>query len=507
MTNIEDILGKGVSVLDYIVIGIFFAIIIGIGVYFGRTTKSTAQYFGAGKQVPWWLSGASFYMISFSVMAFVMHSELAYKYGFVTFSLSWMAVPAAIFSGLLFARRWRRIVTTSPLEYIEERYGAGMRQALVWFGLPTRLLDNSLRLFAIGVVISAGLGFSFEHAIIICVTIVLMFSFLGGLKATIIADFVQLILLLIAVIALPFLAFKAAGGFQTTMQALPPEFWKFTRPDTTPIAYTAFYLFSYFLLLFLNYSTSWALTQRYYSTKDDKGAMKIGILVGVLYLVGTPLFYGAGLAAQQLFPGMENTKDVFVVLGRSLLPVGMLGMLIAALFSATMSTLAGEFNAISAVVTNDFYKRFVSPKASDTHYLVVGRLGMVTAALIILGLTLIWRSMQGAQDLFNLMATVFAIFLPPVALTMLLGMLTPKVSATGAKLALGLGILLGLSAFALGNLEIFSRLNLRAVYVLVPLSCCGTLLIMALGSFFKPDHGERQEQVVKFFRKVKGETV
>ena len=502
----ENTLGT-VSFLDYLVIGVFFAFIIAIGIFYGQKTKSMSQYFGAGKQVPWWLSGVSFFMISFSVMAFVNHTELAYKYGIVSFALSWMAVPAAIFSGLLFARRWRRIVTTSPLEYIEERYGPGMRQAMVWFGLPTRLLDNSLRLFAIGVVISAGLGFSFVNAIVICVVVVLLFSFLGGLKATIIADFVQLILLFIAVVALPFLAFKAAGGVQTTIQALPPEFWKFSRPDTSPIAYTSFYLFSYFLLLFLNYSTSWALTQRYYSTKDDKGAVKIGLLVGVLYLFCTPIFYGSGLVAHQLFPGMENTKEVFGMLGRALLPVGMLGMLIAALFSATMSTLAGEFNAISSVVTNDFYKRFVAKKASEGHLLFFGRLGMVTAAIIILGLTLMWNSMKNTGDLFNLMATVFAIFLPPVALTMLLGMLTPRVSSLGGKLALGLGILFGVSTFALGGLDALSGLNLRAVYVLVPVTCCGTLIMMALGSIIKPDQGERKEQVTQFFKKVKGETI
>jgi len=505
----ENILDRGVSPLDYVVICAFFALIISIGVYFGRKTKSMSQYFGAGKQIPWWLGGFSFFMISFSVMGFVNHTELAYKYGIVSFALSWMAVPAAILSGLLFARRWRRIVTTSPLEYIEERYGAGMRQAMVWFGLPTRLLDNSLRLFAIGVVISGGLGFSFVNAIIICVVVVLLFSFLGGLKSTIIADFVQLILLMAVVFALPFMAFKAAGGFQATFQALPPEFWKFTRPDTTPpdISYTWLYLFSYLLLLFLNYSTSWALTQRYYSTNDDRGAVKIGFLVAGLYLVCTPLFYGAGLAANVLFPGVENTKEVFGLLGRSLLPVGVLGMFIAVLFSATMSTLAGEFNAVSAVVTNDFYKRFVAKKASDLHLLIFGRLGMVTAGLVILGLTLMWNSMKSTGDLFNLMATIFAIFLPPVALTMLLGMLTPRVSALGGKLALGLGIFFGVMTFLLGGLDIFANLNLRAVYVLVPVSCCGTLLVMALGSIFKPDQGERREQVLQFFKKVKGETL
>jgi len=494
-----------VSVLDYVVIGAFFALIIGIGVYYGRKTKSMAQYFGAGKQIPWWLSGVSFYMLSFSAMAFVMHSELAYKYGIVSFVLSWMAVPAAILSGLLFARRWRRIADTSPLEYIETRYGIGMRQGLVWLGLPTRLLDNSLRLFAIGTVVSAGLGFSFSEAIFFCILIVWGYTFMGGLKATIVADFVQFILLMVGVIALPFFAFKVAGGLGATLQALPPEFWKATRPDATPMAYPAVYLLCYFGMLFLNYSTSWSLAQRYYSTKDDKGAVKIGLLVAALYLVGTPLFYLPGLAAHEILPGLANTKEVYPLLCRTLLPVGMLGLLIAVLLSATISTLAGEFNAMSAVLTNDFYKRFIGKDTPEKRLLLIGRLGTVGIGAIILCLTLLMRKLQGANDLFDTMAKVFSLFLPPVAIPMLLGMLTPRVSATGAKLGLVVGIASGVTTFVLGGY--FPEYNLRVVWVLLPTTITVTLLAILIGSLVKPDRGERRERVLQFFKKANGEVL
>jgi len=366
-----------VSFLDYVVIGAFFALIIGIGVYFGRKTKSVAQYFGAGKQIPWWLSGVSFFMMSFSASAFVMHSELAYKYGIVSLMLSWMCVPAAILSGVLFARRWRRVATTSPLEYIETRYGIGMRQGLVWLGLPTRLLDNSIRLFAIGTVVSAGLGFSFELAVVFCILIVWGYTFMGGLKATIVADFVQFILLLAGVVTLACLAFK--GGFLPTLQGLPADTWKLTRPEA---GYAAVYLLCYFGMLFLNYSTSWALAQRYYSTRDDKGAIKIGFVVAGLYLIGTPLFYLPGLASPEILGGVGNTKEVYPLLCRTLLPMGMLGLLIAGLLSATISTLAGEFNAMSAVLTNDFYKRFIGKRTPENRLLLLGRLGSVAGFLI-----------------------------------------------------------------------------------------------------------------------------
>ena len=493
---------RSVSGLDYAVIGAFFVLMICIGVYFGRKTKSMAQYFSAGKKIPWWLSGASFYMLSFSAMAFVMHSELAYKYGIVSFVLSWMAVPAAIFSGLLFARRWRRIASTSPLEYIEERYGVGMRQGLMWLGLPTRLLDNSIRLFAIGTVVSMGLGFSFQQTVIVCTIIILTYSCMGGLLVSIVGDFVQLILLLLAVLPLPFLALKRAGGVEATLQALPPDFWSWTRPEAD---YIAVYLICYFGVLFLNYSTNWALAQRYYSTKDDKGAIKIGLLVAALYLIGTPLFYTPGLVAHTFMPGLENTKEVYPLLCRTLLPAGMLGMLVAALFAATMSTLAGEYNAVSSVVTNDFYKRFIRKDASEKHLLLVGRLGAVLTGLVILGMTLGMRAILLGPDLFKSMAIVFTIFLPPVAIPMLLGMLTPRVSAFGGKLGLSLGVVLGVTTFIAGIC--FPGWGLHKLWVLLPLTCGSTLLAMLVGSLAKPDQGERRERVIQFFKKANGEPV
>ncbi|MCL1921439.1 MAG: hypothetical protein FWG50_10265 [Kiritimatiellaeota bacterium] len=497
----EPTIGAGVTVLDYAVIGAFFALMVGIGVYFGRKTKSMAQYFGGGKQIPWWLSGASFYMLSFSAMAFVMHSELAYKYGIVSFVLSWMAVPAAVLSGVLFARRWRRVANTSPLEYIEERYGTGMRQGLMWLGLPTRLLDNAIRLFAIGTVVSMGLGFSFHQTVIVCTIIILTYSCMGGLLVSIVGDFTQLILLLISVLPLPFLALKRAGGVGPALQAIPADFWSWTRPGTD---YICVYFICYFGVLFLNYSTNWALAQRYYSTKDDKGAIKIGLLVAALYLLGTPLFYTPGLVAHSFLPGLENTKEVYPLLCRTLLPAGMLGMLVAALFAATMSTLAGEYNAMSAVVTNDFYKRFIRKGASEKHLLFVGRLGAVAAGLIILGLTLGMRAVLQGPDLFNSMATVFTIFLPPVAIPMLLGMLTPRVSAFGGKLALSLGIILGVTTFIVGIYH--PELKLHKLWVLMPLTCGSTLLAITLGSLAIPDRGERRAHVLRFFEKADGNT-
>jgi SSS family transporter len=484
------------AVADYAIIGGFFAVMLGIGAYFSGRMRSMAQFFGGGKQVPWWLGGVSFYMVSFSALAFVMHSELAYKYGFISLVLSWLAVPAAALSAVLFARRWRRVAETSPLEYIEARYGLGMRQSLMWLGLPTRLLDDSLKLFAIGTVVSTGLGFPFDTAVLICAAIILGYTFMGGLWAALVADFVQFAVLVAAVIVLPFLSFGRAGGVSAVLDRLPPDFFHLTRPDA---GYPVVYLLCYFTLLFLNYSTSWALAQRYYSSENDRSARKVGLLVSGLYLVGTPLFYLPAFAALVFLPGVENTKDVYPLICKTVLPVGMLGMVIAAMFSATMSTLAGDYNAASSVLTNDLYKRLIGRDVSDKHLVVVGRFNTVFVGVIVLGITLVMRRLQGSGDLFNTMAKVFGLFLPPVAIPMLLGMLTPRVSSRGAQLGLFGGIAAGLAAFALGASCPF----MRKAEFLTFFTSGVALLGMLAGSLLCPDSGDRRAQVLAFFARFR----
>ena len=489
---------SGLATADAIIIAGFFAVMLGIGLYFGRKMKSMAQFFGGGKQVPWWLGGISFYMVSFSAMAFVMHSELVYKYGIVSLVLSWLAVPAAMVSSLLFARRWRRVAETSPLEYIELRYGVGMRQGLMWLGLPTRLLDDALKLFAIGTVVSAGLGFPFDQGVILCAGIILGYTFLGGLWAALVADCIQFAVLIAAVILLPILAFNHAGGVAEVMSGLPENFWKITRPDA---GYPAVYLLCYFVLLFLNYSTSWSLAQRYYSAKDDQSAVKVGLLVAGLYFVGTPLFYLPAFAAHHFLPGLVNTKEVYPLICKTVLPIGLLGMIIAAMFSATMSTLAGDCNAMSSVLTNDFCKRLIWRKASERQLLIVGRINTVVVGIIILGITLVMRSLQESKDLFDTMAKVFGLFLPPVAIPMLLGMLTPRISAKGGMCALFGGIASGLSIFALGVYFPW----LRSAWSLTFLTSGMTLALGYLASWIWPDCGERLHAVQLFFERFHGD--
>src|SRR5210317_667511 len=112
---------------DHIVLVGYFVLMLSIGAYFYRYMRGMKDYFSGGNQVPWWLSGASFYMSSFSVATFVQYSALAYLYGWVAVTLYWVTVPATLVSVIFFSARWRRARIDSPVEYLEARYNSTVR--------------------------------------------------------------------------------------------------------------------------------------------------------------------------------------------------------------------------------------------------------------------------------------------------------------------------------------------------------------------------------------------
>ena len=484
---------NNLALADYAVITGFFAVMAAIGIYFRGKVRNTSDFFGGGKQVPWWLGGISFYMCSFSALGFVVYSALAYKYGWVAVTIYWLSVPAMFIAARFFAAKWRRVAETSPLEYIENRYGNKMRQALVWLGIPTRILDDALKLLAIGTIIAASLGFPLIPAIIISGLIMISYTFLGGLWAALVADFIQFIVLLAAVIVLPFLTLSKAGGISGFINNAPEGFFSLINAK-----YSITYLLVFFFIILLNYSSSWALVQRYYSASSDKNARKVGYLVAILNFVGPPIFYIPAMTARVFLPNIENANEVYAIVCKTVLPVGMLGMVIAAMFSATMSMLAGDFNAVASVLTNDIYKRMINKDASPKKLMILARSNTLIVGLIVIIVTLLMREVQGSDDLFRVMVKIFSLFLPPVAIPMLLGMFSKRISNFGGLVGLFAGITSGLAAYIAG-IWIEPLGNEQLITAITSITTISGLYI---GTSFKPSNAVNQQNIEEFFTSI-----
>lgn len=498
----------GLAFADYAVIAVFFAVMLGVGVYYSRKSKSSDQFFGNDKSIPWWLSGISFYMNSFSALAFVMYSALAYKFGWVPVTVSWLSVPAVLLGAWFLAVRWRRAAKGSPIDYIAERYTPGMCRTLAILGLPMQLLDNALKLLAIGTVVGVGMGFPLFWSICISGVIIVLYTFLGGLKATLTCDFIQFLVILAVVLTLPFLCLERLAsvdggtglvhGFQMFFDKVPAGFFDFTAGK-----YTWVYMLVFFCCVGSTLSTNWSLVQRYYSTKSEKDAKKMAYLVAVLLFVGPPIFFFPAMAARVFLPGIPETEmnGVYAILCREVLPVGMIGMVIAAMFSATMSSLAGNFNAAAAVVTNELYLKFAkNPSASAK--MVAARIATIAVGGLVVALTFVMQYAQGADDLFNLSNKVFGVFLPPIAIPMLCGVFVRGFSKRSGLCGLVGGIVVGLAIFAVGANPSLSYL--REMIWIFPATAIATVAFLALGSILFRDSEQERKEVDAFMDRIGG---
>lgn len=495
MCRKDQAVNGGLATADYLIVAGFFAVMLGIGVYFAGRMKSLKTFFSGGHEVPWWVSGVSLWMTTFSAFAFVAYSELAYKHGMVAITIWWSSVPCCLIATWIFAARWRRTAATSPVEYIETRYGSFLRQGFAWLGVPLVTIDDALKLFVIGKMMTVSLGMdapgTLPIAVVACGGIMLVYTLLGGLWAAMITDFVQFVVMAAAVLVLVPLALARVGGPVSFVEQTPEGFWALTGGG-----YTWAWLIPFFFIQFFAYATRWSYVQRFYAVRSDAEARKVGYLVAALTFFGMPLLFLPAMAARVFMPGVTDTKDVYALLCGQLLPVGMLGMMIAAMFSATMSTLSGDYNAVASVITNDIYRRLFARRASDRSLVFAGRIATLAAGLASLGIALLLAAAEGRKDLVEYMAQLFSVLLPPVAIPMMFGLVTRRASNAGAIAAFVTGTVFGVTAYAASYIEGWAYL--RSIPYLPWITSIPTLAALDVFSIILRDASEKREQVARF---------
>jgi solute:Na+ symporter, SSS family len=433
---------------DYMMLAGYFVLMLAVGVYFYNRMRRMKDFFSGGNRIPWWLSGVSFYMSSFSVAAFVFYPSLCYRHGWVGVTLLWVAIPATLFSVYFFSARWRRARIDSPVEYLETRYSATLRQLFAWQGVPVKMIDDGIKLVATGTFISVATGLDIRYSILAAGIIILLYTFMGGLWAVTVTDFLQFVVLAIGVTIILPLSVMKAGGFNAIVQNVPEGFFRLTSETfgwTYIIPLVALYALAWS-------STMWPLIQRYYCVPTERDALKVGWLVAALYVIGPPLMFFPAIAATQFIdiPLDGDAGRIYPLLCVTLLPAGMLGLAIAAMFAATMSTLSSDYNVCAGVLTNDVYKRLIRPNASQKELVLVGRSMTLLIGVVALATGLAIVSRGRSEDLFKMMVTLFGVAAAPAAVPMLLGLISPRASNAAAITGFIAGLATGLLLFFFG---------------------------------------------------------
>jgi Na+/proline symporter len=267
----------------------------------------------------------------------------------------------------------------------------------------------------------------------------LAYTLMGGLWAVTVTDFVQFIVLTSAIVILLPLAIIRAGGLAAMVQHSPPGFFHLTSPQ-----YNWVYVCSNLLLASLCFSAlHWQLVQRYYCVPTERDAQKVGWLVVVLYFIGPPMMFLPALAARQFVSGLARDTDIYPVLCAHLLAPGMLGLMIAAMFSSTMSALSGDYNVCANVLTTDVYRRLLRPEASQRELVLTGRFMTVLVGAFSITLALLMAG-GGSERLFRNMVKLFSTAAAPVAIPMLMGLTWRRATNRGVLTGFAVGLATGL---------------------------------------------------------------
>jgi solute:Na+ symporter, SSS family len=477
---------------DLAVLIAYFATMIGVGFAYARQMKSLDLYFAGGKQLSWWLGGISFMMAYVSALSIVVYAGLGYQYGLVALSIYWTTVPAALLTTWLLARRWRRAGVLTPMEFLETRFSPLVRQLFVWSGIPLRLIDEGLKIVAVGIFVSAGLKISPVMAMIAVGLITLLYTVAGGLWAVVITVFVQFVLVSTAILMLLPLAWRSAGGWHHFLSVVPPDF---LRPAHAP--YTWEYVGAFLVLSCLSLAGNWSLIQRFYSARNDREARGVGWFASLLFFLLPPVWIFTGMFARAFVPIQGfDPQGIYARLSVTLLPPGMLGLLIAALFSATMSVLSSGYNVIAAVLTVDVHQRLIHPGATQRELVVVGRILTALVALFPLGIALAVTYFH--WTIFDTMVAAFGFFLPPTVLPVLAGLLSRRLSAGGALAGFSVGITAGLAFLVYKwNFKPANLSSFQAASIVIPAAL--TTLVLAAAAYAFPAKGEAATRASAFF--------
>ncbi|OBX26999.1 SSS family transporter [Gelidibacter algens] len=422
--------------LDYVSIGIYLLLMAGVGIFFSWFIKDIKSYFTGGNTIPWGISAISNFMGSLSTFVFVAYAGIAYKDGLIGVVVLWCTIIPFIFAALFIGKRWVRSRIMTPIEYLEIRFNSNIKQLFGWMGLGMRFLDNMVRQYAMGIFLVTATDLSFFEAIIWSGVITTLFTVIGGVWAVVVMDTLQFIILIFVSVLLVPLSLEATGGLSALMTKLPEHFQWFSGAKSQPL-----WLMVYYLMILFKYNGNWVFIQRFYSVKDEKAAKKLGYCTALLLFVFPIIFLLPAIAAADILPNLANPEQAYVAVAVKLLPAGLLGLMIAAMFSATMSSLNSEFNVMSAVLTNDIYKKLINPNASDKKLIFVARLNIILVGIVVVIGSLYMGRLGGAFEANKILTGLFAI---PLAIPLVLGLMFKKTNSVGVFFTVVVGILTGL---------------------------------------------------------------
>ena len=446
--------------IDYAILALYFAFVLGIGVALRRQMRSSTDFFLSGRSIPAWVAGLAFLSANLGAQEVIGMAASGAKYGIATSHFYWIgAIPAMVFVGVFMMPFYYGSRARSVPEYLRLRFDEKTRGLnAVSFAVMT-VISSGISMYAMGLLLGVLLGWDFNFSVLVSALIVLAYIFLGGLTSAIYNEVLQFFLIVAGFVPLVYLGMQDVGGWSGLSARLAvtaqkagfapgayTQSWQHMgSPASNPMGVEWFGLAMGlgFVLSFGYWTTDFLVVQRAMAADSMSAARRtpliaafpkmlfpfLVILPGMIAIALTTQAGASGVHLPAQPDGSLNYDLTIPLMLGHYFPPGLLGLGLTALMASFMSGMAGNVTAFNTVWTYDIYQAYIQKGKSDEHYLWMGR--MATVGGIALSVATAYATTQ-FNNIMDMLQLVFAFVNAPLFATFLLGMFWRRTTGHGA---------------------------------------------------------------------------
>jgi SSS family solute:Na+ symporter len=440
------------NAIDILVIAIYFGIVIFIGFYLKGSSNTSEEFFMAGREMTAWIAGLSFVSANLGSLELMGWAAAAYQYGLLATHWYWIgAIPAMLFLGIVMMPFYYISKTHSVPGYLQLRYGEATRAlSAVTFAAMTVLMSG-INMYSMALVMKVVLGWDLNFSIWVSSITVALYVMLGGLRSAIFNEVLQFILIWVGAAIVPILGLIEVGGWTNLRRQIAVNLgrtdyvhmWSglghFTS-NPMGVHWSGIVFGLGFVVAFGYWTTDFLVVQRVLAADNIRSA-RMAPIIGAAFKMAVPfIVILPGLLALSVLPfhlvgesqavatHMHSYNEVLPLMLVRYCGPGLLGLGVTALIAGFMSGMAGNVSAFSTVWTYDIYGAFLNKKATDRHYVMMGRASTLVGVLVSIGTAYL---VQGAPSIMDYVQALFSFFIAPLFGTVILGMLWARATKQG----------------------------------------------------------------------------
>jgi SSS family solute:Na+ symporter len=442
-----------VGVVDYLIIVIYFAFVLGIGFSLKKQMVNTEEFFLSGRSIPSWITGLAFLSANLGAIEVMGMAANGAQYGIMTAHFYWVgAIPAMLFLAVFMMPFYYASRIHSVPEYLKLRFNEATRAFnAISFAVMTVLMSG-INMYAMALVFERLLGWNMTASILVSATVVLAYTALGGLTSSIYNEVLQFFLIVLGFLPLTILGLMKVGGWDGLVAQLATKadnngfthLWANAAGTANPMGvdWLGIVMGLGFVLSFGYWCTDFLVIQRALAAEDLRAAQRTPLIAAFPKVLFPALTIIPGMLALVLIPNLGSNKtdlsynQALPLMLMNLYPSGMLGIGLTAMLASFMSGMAGNITAFNTVWTYDIYKAYIAKNKSDEHYLLIGRIATAVGIVVSIASAYLVMSFESIMDY---MQTLFSFFNAPLFATFLLGMFWRKTTPWGAFIGLVAG--------------------------------------------------------------------